>query len=108
MPRALEMRRRVSTLCLGVRTAGAQAARLLRLLTRPPMHRKKQLYDRLRRYETPNAPAAINTYVAPARRHDMDPAQIAFQFMFRRTFVTSVIMGASIMAQRNAMSPQRI
>lgn len=64
-----------------------------------PQGSRKQLYDRLQRYETPNAAPAIDACVALARRHHIDPAQMALQFAFSRPFVTSVIIGASTLAQ---------
>jgi len=57
------------------------------------------LFDRLGRYEQGNGPEAISTYVALARRHGLDPAQMAIAFAVSRPFVTSTIIGATTMDQ---------
>jgi aryl-alcohol dehydrogenase-like predicted oxidoreductase len=64
----------------------------------PPGSRKR-LFDRLGRYEMGNGPKAISTYVALARRHGLDPAQMAISFAASRPFMTSVILGATTMDQ---------
>jgi aryl-alcohol dehydrogenase-like predicted oxidoreductase len=64
----------------------------------PPKSRKT-LFDRLGRYEKANGPKAISTYVALARRHGRDPAQMAIAFAASRSFVTSSIIGATTLAQ---------
>ena len=45
-----------------------------------PPNSRKTLFDRLGRYEKANGPKAISTYVALARRHGLDPAQMAIAF----------------------------
>ncbi len=64
-----------------------------------PEGTRKQLFNRLQRYETPGAPAAITAYLKIARDHDLDPAQMALQFVTTRPFVTSNIIGATTMDQ---------
>jgi aryl-alcohol dehydrogenase-like predicted oxidoreductase len=64
-----------------------------------PEGTRKQLYNRLQRYETPNAAPAISAYVALARRFDLLPAQMALAFVLSRPFVTSAIIGASSVEQ---------
>lgn len=64
-----------------------------------PPGSRKLLFDRLGRYEMGNGPRAISTYVALARRHGLDPAQMAIAFAVSRPFVTSVILGATTLAQ---------
>ncbi|MFZ2018088.1 MAG: aldo/keto reductase [Methyloceanibacter sp.] len=64
----------------------------------PPKSRKT-LFDRLGRYEQANGPKAVSTYVALARRHGLDPAQMAIAFAVSRPFVTSAIIGATTLAQ---------
>ena len=64
----------------------------------PPLSRKT-LFDRLGRYEKGNGPRAISTYVALARRHGLDPAQMAIAFAMSRPFVTSAIIGATTLDQ---------
>jgi len=57
------------------------------------------------RYRTVNAEAAISAYVEIARRHGLDPAQMAIAYAYRQPFVTSAIIGATSMAQlRNAIA----
>ncbi len=48
---------------------------------------------------TENSLAATDAYVAVARKHDLNPAQMALAFCNQRPFVTSSIMGATSMEQ---------
>ena len=64
-----------------------------------PPHSRKTLFDRLGRYEKANGPHAISAYVALAKKHGLDPAQMAIAFAVSRPFVTSVIIGATAMDQ---------
>jgi aryl-alcohol dehydrogenase-like predicted oxidoreductase len=64
-----------------------------------PKGSRKQLYNRLQRYEKPGAAEAVDAYVALARSAGLDPAQMALSFVLSRPFVTSVIIGASTMEQ---------
>ena len=64
-----------------------------------PEGSRKQLFDRLQRYETPNAAPATAAYLKLAREHGLDPAQMALQFVSTRPFVTSTIIGATTMKQ---------
>ena len=64
-----------------------------------PPGSRKTLFNRLGRYETANGPKAISAYVALARRHGLDPAQMAIAFAVSRPFVTSCIIGATTLAQ---------
>jgi aryl-alcohol dehydrogenase-like predicted oxidoreductase len=64
-----------------------------------PPGSRKTLFDRLGRYEKGNGPCAISTYVALARRHGLDPAQMAIAFAVSRPFATSTIIGATTKAQ---------
>jgi aryl-alcohol dehydrogenase-like predicted oxidoreductase len=64
-----------------------------------PEGSRKQLFNRLQRYETPNAAPAIDAYLAIAREHGLDPGQMALQFVTTRPFVTSSIIGATTMEQ---------
>jgi aryl-alcohol dehydrogenase-like predicted oxidoreductase len=64
-----------------------------------PPNSRKTLFDRLGRYEQGNGPKAISAYVALARRHGLDPAQMAIAFAVSRPFVTSAIIGATTMEQ---------
>ncbi len=44
-------------------------------------------------------PSAISTYIELARKHGLDPAQMAIAFAVSRPFVTSTIIGATTMEQ---------
>ena len=67
-----------------------------------PPHSRKTLFDRLGRYEQGNGPHAISAYVALAKKHGLDPAQLAVAYAVSREFVTSVIIGATTMEQLKA------
>ncbi len=64
-----------------------------------PPGSRKTLFARLGRYEKGNGPKAISTYIEVARRHGLDPAQMAIAFTVSRPFVTSTIIGATTMDQ---------
>lgn len=64
-----------------------------------PPGSRKTLFNRLGRYEKGNGPRAISTYISLARRHGLDPAQMAIAFAASRPFVTSAIIGATTMEQ---------
>jgi aryl-alcohol dehydrogenase-like predicted oxidoreductase len=64
-----------------------------------PPRSRKTLFNRLGRYEKANGPRAISAYVALAKKHGLDPAQIAIGYAVSRPFVTSVIIGATAMDQ---------
>lgn len=64
-----------------------------------PQGSRKTLFNRLGRYEKGNGPRAISSYVALARKHGLDPSQMAIAFAVSRPFVTSTIIGATSMDQ---------
>lgn len=64
-----------------------------------PQGSRKQLFDRLQRYETPGADTAIAAYLGIAEKYGVDPSQMAQQFVTTRDFVTSNIIGATSMEQ---------
>lgn len=64
-----------------------------------PAGSRRALFDRLQRYETPNANAAIDAYCDLATERGLDAAQMALAFCLSRPFMTSVIIGASTMEQ---------
>ncbi|NOT40237.1 MAG: aldo/keto reductase [Alphaproteobacteria bacterium] len=64
-----------------------------------PAGSRKALFNRLQRYEKPETAPAIDRYLAIARSFDLDPAQMALQFVTTRPFVTSNIIGATTMEQ---------
>jgi aryl-alcohol dehydrogenase-like predicted oxidoreductase len=52
-------------------------------------------YTHYRRYRGPQAVAATRAYVELARRHRLDPAQMALAFLLRQPFLTAAIVGAT-------------
>ncbi len=64
-----------------------------------PAGSRKQLFNRLQRYEGPQADRAIELYLAIAAKYGIDPSQLANQFATTRSFVTSNIIGATTMDQ---------
>ena len=64
-----------------------------------PEGSRKKLFDRLQRYETPGADAAIDAYVDLAGEIGWSPAELALKFVATRPFVTSVIIGATSLEQ---------
>jgi aryl-alcohol dehydrogenase-like predicted oxidoreductase len=64
-----------------------------------PANSRKALFNRLQRYERPETGPAIDRYLAIAKRFDLDPGQMALQFVTTRPFVTSNIIGATTMEQ---------
>lgn len=67
-----------------------------------PTGSRKQLFDRLQRYETPGAAEAVDAYVSIARGFGIDPATFAVAFTLAQPFVTSSVIGATSMAQLDA------
>lgn len=65
---------------------------------RPPDGRIT-LFERFTRYKGEHAEAAIRDYVQLARKHGLDPAQMALAFVNRRPFLVSNIIGATTMEQ---------
>ncbi|MBA1288519.1 NADP(H)-dependent aldo-keto reductase [Pseudomonas japonica] len=57
------------------------------------------LFERFQRYNNPQAEAAAEAYVALARQHGLDPAQMALQYVTEQPFVTSNIIGATTLEQ---------
>ena len=60
---------------------------------------RKQLFDRLQRYETPGAADALKAYNNMARQFGMEPALFANAFVTHQPFVTSNIIGATSIEQ---------
>ena len=54
------------------------------------------------RYNPPHAQPVIKQYVDLAKKHGLDPAQMAISFVASREFVTSVIIGATSVEQVKA------
>jgi aryl-alcohol dehydrogenase-like predicted oxidoreductase len=64
-----------------------------------PAGARLTLFTRFTRYGKPEAVEAVGRYVALAREHGLDPAQMALAFIHRQPFVTSTIIGATTLAQ---------
>ena len=64
-----------------------------------PQGSRKQLFDRLQRYETPGADTGISACSRILRKMGLDASQLANQFVTTRDFVTSNIIGATTMEQ---------
>jgi aryl-alcohol dehydrogenase-like predicted oxidoreductase len=65
---------------------------------RPPSARVTR-WSRFVRYSGPLGQQATAAYVAIARAHGLDPAQMALAFVNRQPFVASTLIGATTMAQ---------
>jgi aryl-alcohol dehydrogenase-like predicted oxidoreductase len=64
-----------------------------------PAGARTTLFNRGQRYQTPGAEEAIRAYVALAREHGLDPAQMALAFVNSRPFLGASIIGATSMDQ---------
>jgi len=64
-----------------------------------PAGARLTMFVRFKRYLTPEGEAATLAYVQLARRHGMEPAQLALAYVNSRPFLTSTIVGASRMEQ---------
>jgi aryl-alcohol dehydrogenase-like predicted oxidoreductase len=64
-----------------------------------PANARITLYSRFSRYTNQQARAACSRYVALAREHGLNPAQMALAFVSSRPFVTSNIIGATTLEQ---------
>ncbi|MEM7565823.1 MAG: aldo/keto reductase [Pseudomonadota bacterium] len=64
-----------------------------------PKGSRKQLFNRLARYEAPGTDAAIEAYWALAEELGLDLGQLAIRFTTTRPFLTSSIIGATSMEQ---------
>ncbi|MEO1407498.1 MAG: aldo/keto reductase [Pseudomonadota bacterium] len=64
-----------------------------------PRGSRKQLFDRLQRYEGTGAEDAINAHLDFASDHGIDPTHLAIRFCDTRPFTTSTIIGATTMDQ---------
>ncbi len=64
-----------------------------------PAGSRKQLFDRLQRYESPQGLRAIESYLSLADQLGVDPTVLAIKFCDTRPFTTSTIIGATSMQQ---------
>src|SRR3546814_2122033 len=70
-------------------------------VARPPGARLT-LFSRFTRYSNPQVERATERYVALARQHGLDPAQMALAYVNTRPFLTANIIGATTMEQLKA------
>lgn len=68
---------------------------------RPPQGRLTR-FSRFTRYTGERVERAVAAYVDLARRHGLDPAQMALAYVASRPFVASMLIGATTMAQLRA------
>lgn len=64
-----------------------------------PEGSRKQLFQRLQRYESPQGQAAIEAYLQLADEFGVDPTQMAIKFCDTRPFTTTTLIGATSMDQ---------
>ncbi|WP_447593738.1 NADP(H)-dependent aldo-keto reductase [Aquipseudomonas campi] len=64
-----------------------------------PANGRITLFSRFTRYTNPQSQAACARYVALARTHGLDPAQMALAYVTAQPFVTSNIIGATSLEQ---------
>jgi len=64
-----------------------------------PSGARLTLFSRFQRYTGERVERAVREYVALARRHRLDPAQMALAYVYSRPFLASALIGATKMAQ---------
>lgn len=64
-----------------------------------PANARLTLYERFQRYNSPQARRAASAYIALAREHGVEPAQLALAYVTQQPFVTSNIIGATSLEQ---------
>ena len=64
-----------------------------------PAGARNTLFSRFTRYTGPQAQLATAEYVALAKRHGLDPAQMALAFVRQQPFVASTLLGATTLEQ---------
>ncbi|MCS3425440.1 aryl-alcohol dehydrogenase-like predicted oxidoreductase [Rahnella sp. BIGb0603] len=64
-----------------------------------PAGARNTLFSRFTRYSSPQAEAAIAEYVALAKKHNLDPSQMALAFVRQQPFVASTLLGATTLKQ---------
>jgi aryl-alcohol dehydrogenase-like predicted oxidoreductase len=67
-----------------------------------PAGARNTLFSRFTRYSGEQAQKAVAAYVDIARRHNLDPSQMALAFVRRQPFVASTLLGATTMEQLQA------
>lgn len=64
-----------------------------------PAGARNTLFSRFTRYSGEQSQKAVAAYVDVAKRHGLDPAQMALAFVRQQKFVASTLLGATTMAQ---------
>ncbi|MDQ6997496.1 MAG: NADP(H)-dependent aldo-keto reductase [Mariprofundus sp.] len=64
-----------------------------------PANARITLFEQYTRYSNTEADQATTAYIEIARKHGLDPAQMALAFIRQQPFVTSTIIGATDMQQ---------
>jgi len=64
-----------------------------------PAGARLTLFNRFQRYTGDRVERAVREYVGLARRHGLDPAQMALAYVCSRPFVASALIGATTMVQ---------
>ena len=67
-----------------------------------PAGARLTLFTRFQRYTGERVERAVGKYVALARQHGLEPAQMALAYVYVRPFVASVLVGATTLAQLRA------
>ncbi len=67
-----------------------------------PAGARNTLFSRFTRYSSEHSQKAVAAYVDIAKRHGLDPAQMALAFVRRQPFVASTLLGATTMTQLQA------
>lgn len=94
----ISMRENVGLLAYSPLGAGVLSGKYL--YGTKPSGARHTLYERTAgRYNHPYAQPAIKAYVDLAKKHGLDPSQMALAFVNSRPFVTSTIIGATKMDQ---------
>lgn len=64
-----------------------------------PAGARNTLFSRFARYSSPHSQLAIAEYVALAKKHGLDPCQMALAFVRQQPFVASTLLGATTLDQ---------
>ncbi|ELY4156644.1 NADP(H)-dependent aldo-keto reductase [Cronobacter turicensis] len=64
-----------------------------------PAGARNTLFSRFTRYSSAQSQKAVAAYVDVAKRHGLDPAQMALAFVRQQQFVASTLLGATTMEQ---------
>ena len=64
-----------------------------------PEGARNTLFSRFTRYSGEQAQKAVAAYVDIAKRHNLDPAQMALAFVLQQPFVASTLLGATTLEQ---------